>query len=406
MLLHEVASTVAGIVAASHLVACAPQLATADRQRLRGPARHRARPAGPVAVPFRRRAGHRGRPRRGARADRALAPHPRAGASTGARPGPGCAVGRRSHRGRRHPPRQLRGAQRQRVRARRRRHAPLTWCGCESPTTAAGSRPSSPTSVLDWGTRGSSSTGHGIGLCVAGRLVSEMGGRLDVHSDGTTGTTVAVTLPRVDTPTPLGPARSSTGVAADMRVVVVEDHVLFAESLSLALRLEGHDVRRPAVRPGATTPDLVAAVLRSQPGVAILDLDLGADVNGADLIAPLTAAGIDVLVVTGARDTRGVGPVPARGSAGGHLEARAAGRDPGRGTSAGDGQTRDGPDSDAPTSSRAWRDEERLGDGRTPAARPPHAPRARGARRARRRASHPRHRRRPTWCRRRPCAPR
>ncbi len=87
-----------------------------------------------------------------------------------------------------------------------------------------------------------------------------------------------------------------------MRVVVVEDHVLFAESLSLALRLEGHDVRRPAVRPGATAPDLVAAVLRRQPGVAILDLDLGADVNGADLVAPLTAAGIDVLVVTGARE--------------------------------------------------------------------------------------------------------
>ena len=43
-----------------------------------------------------------------------------------------------------------------------------------------------------------------------------------------------------------------TVVSADMRVVVVEDHVLFAESLSLALGLEGHVVRRPAVRPRAT----------------------------------------------------------------------------------------------------------------------------------------------------------
>ena len=87
-----------------------------------------------------------------------------------------------------------------------------------------------------------------------------------------------------------------------MRVVVVEDHVLFAESLSLALGLEGHVVRRPAVRAKATANDLVAAVLRERPVVAIMDLDLGTRVSGADLVAPLTAAGVDVLVVTGSRD--------------------------------------------------------------------------------------------------------
>ena len=91
-------------------------------------------------------------------------------------------------------------------------------------------------------------------------------------------------------------------MSADVRVVVVEDHVLFAESLSVALRLEGHDVRRPAVGRGTTTTDVVAAVLTAQPVVAILDLDLGGQVDGADLIAPLTAAGVEVLVVTGARD--------------------------------------------------------------------------------------------------------
>ena len=56
-------------------------------------------------------------------------------------------------------------------------------------------------SVLDWGTRGASSTGRGIGLSVAGRLVTDMGGRLDVHSDGQSGTTVAVTLPLADSAT-------------------------------------------------------------------------------------------------------------------------------------------------------------------------------------------------------------
>ena len=87
-----------------------------------------------------------------------------------------------------------------------------------------------------------------------------------------------------------------------MRLVVVEDHVLFAESLSVALRIEGHDVRRPAVRPRTTAPDVVAAVIQEQPHVAILDLDLGPSLSGADLVAPLTAAGVDVLVVTGSRD--------------------------------------------------------------------------------------------------------
>jgi two-component system, NarL family, nitrate/nitrite response regulator NarL len=87
-----------------------------------------------------------------------------------------------------------------------------------------------------------------------------------------------------------------------VRLVVVEDHVLFAESLSVALRIEGHDVRRPAVQPRTTAPDVVAAVLREQPEVAILDLDLGPSLSGADLVAPLTATGVDVLIVTGSRD--------------------------------------------------------------------------------------------------------
>ena len=49
--------------------------------------------------------------------------------------------------------------------------------------------------VLDWGARGSTSSGRGIGLAVAAQLVADMGGRLEVRSDGHSGTTVRVVLP-------------------------------------------------------------------------------------------------------------------------------------------------------------------------------------------------------------------
>jgi signal transduction histidine kinase len=49
--------------------------------------------------------------------------------------------------------------------------------------------------VLEWGDRGIASSGRGIGLAVASRLVAEMGGRLEVCSDGHSGTTVRVVLP-------------------------------------------------------------------------------------------------------------------------------------------------------------------------------------------------------------------
>ena len=50
-------------------------------------------------------------------------------------------------------------------------------------------------SVLEWGTHGAGSTGQGIGLNVAERLVTGMGGHLRIESDGDTGTRVVITLP-------------------------------------------------------------------------------------------------------------------------------------------------------------------------------------------------------------------
>ena len=53
-------------------------------------------------------------------------------------------------------------------------------------------------SVLEWGTHGTASNGQGIGLSVAHHLVTGMGGRLRIESDGDVGTRVAVVLPVVE----------------------------------------------------------------------------------------------------------------------------------------------------------------------------------------------------------------
>jgi two-component system, NarL family, nitrate/nitrite response regulator NarL len=86
---------------------------------------------------------------------------------------------------------------------------------------------------------------------------------------------------------------------SQVRIAIVEDHVLFAESLELALTVEGYDVRRIAVPEKEQSPGaLIAAVLRRSPRVVLLDLDLGRFGNGERLIGPLARAGTNVVVVT------------------------------------------------------------------------------------------------------------
>jgi two-component system nitrate/nitrite response regulator NarL len=90
---------------------------------------------------------------------------------------------------------------------------------------------------------------------------------------------------------------------AELRVLIVEDHTLFAESLELAFTVKGYDVRRIAVPDrvgGAST--LVASVLRFRPRVVLLDLDLGGFGDGIRLIEPIARSGANVVVVTGSTD--------------------------------------------------------------------------------------------------------
>jgi DNA-binding NarL/FixJ family response regulator len=90
---------------------------------------------------------------------------------------------------------------------------------------------------------------------------------------------------------------------AQMRILIVEDHLLFAESLELVLSVEGYDVRRVPVPDTASSPGtLLSSLVRLQPRVVLLDLDLGRFGDGMRLISPLATTGINVVVVTSSID--------------------------------------------------------------------------------------------------------
>jgi two-component system nitrate/nitrite response regulator NarL len=87
------------------------------------------------------------------------------------------------------------------------------------------------------------------------------------------------------------------------RVLIIEDHVLFAESLELALTLEGYDARRlPLPSHCGSAGQLLAAAIRLRPRVVLLDLDLGTFGDGVRLIHPLALSGANVVVVTASAD--------------------------------------------------------------------------------------------------------
>jgi two-component system nitrate/nitrite response regulator NarL len=84
-------------------------------------------------------------------------------------------------------------------------------------------------------------------------------------------------------------------------LIVLDDHHIVAESLVIALRGKGFDAHRIPV---TTAAAMLAAAAERRPGLALLDLDLGAApdgtvLDGVELIGPLTALGWPVLVVTG-----------------------------------------------------------------------------------------------------------
>ena len=90
---------------------------------------------------------------------------------------------------------------------------------------------------------------------------------------------------------------------ADHRVLIIDDHVLFAESLELALSLEGYDARRLELpTEGGSMATLRSLALRANPRTVLLDLDLGRFGDGVNLIGPLAKAGINVVVLTASEE--------------------------------------------------------------------------------------------------------
>jgi len=90
---------------------------------------------------------------------------------------------------------------------------------------------------------------------------------------------------------------------AERRVLIVEDHRLFAEAVDLALTAEGYEVRRVEAPTDPESPGaLVAAIVKQEPLVVLLDLDLGKFGDGVRLIEPISRAGANVIVVTGSTD--------------------------------------------------------------------------------------------------------
>jgi DNA-binding NarL/FixJ family response regulator len=105
-------------------------------------------------------------------------------------------------------------------------------------------------------------------------------------------------------------------------VAIVEDHLLLAETLCTALHQRGVDATVVPVQESAA---MLGALLDAAPDVVLLDLDLGRFGDSTPLIAPLSAAGIRVLVVTGVAERLRVAQAVEQGAFG--IQPKALGFD-------------------------------------------------------------------------------
>ena len=85
-----------------------------------------------------------------------------------------------------------------------------------------------------------------------------------------------------------------------MRLIMIEDHELLAQSLQAALSAENIEVVRVW---SDDREKLLSEALVAAPGLLLLDFDLGPNIGTAlGLIAPLKAGGFDVVMLTGVTD--------------------------------------------------------------------------------------------------------
>ena len=85
-----------------------------------------------------------------------------------------------------------------------------------------------------------------------------------------------------------------------MRVIMIEDHDLLAQTMQVALKAEDVEVVRIW---GEDREDLLVRARSVAPGLLLLDFDLGDDIGVAfGLIEPLTDAGMSVVMLTAERN--------------------------------------------------------------------------------------------------------
>jgi DNA-binding NarL/FixJ family response regulator len=97
-------------------------------------------------------------------------------------------------------------------------------------------------------------------------------------------------------------------------ILVVEDHELLAQTLTVALVAEGLDARAVAC---SSPAQLLADVDVARPALVLLDLDLGEGLgDGTCLIEPLVARGCAVLLVTACTDPVRIAVAVEAGAAG------------------------------------------------------------------------------------------
>lgn len=91
----------------------------------------------------------------------------------------------------------------------------------------------------------------------------------------------------------------SSSATSGVRVLIVDDHDVFTECLSITLRMEGLE---PVVPPSLDEAVVIELAREASPDVVLLDLDLGGGRTAIPLVAPLAALGARVMVLTGSPD--------------------------------------------------------------------------------------------------------
>lgn len=101
------------------------------------------------------------------------------------------------------------------------------------------------------------------------------------------------------------PALTATGGTRcqPMRITIIDRHTLLANCVALVLEDEGYVVTSLALdHPHTSLTTVLGAALRSSGRLVLLEHDLGTIDNGLRLIAPLTAAGGIVVLLTDSVD--------------------------------------------------------------------------------------------------------